>query len=185
MKKTETVTKIHAVTPVNDIQSSLGSFDWHWSMLDGMKFETPSIVEALEVEIIRCKPGETEAVLKEIDGRGFIPAPSPYVLGLGVQHPAVIKEHGWIVSLDEQNVLLDGSGGPCFLDLDWSDGRGLSLAERAGGWDDDWWFAVVRKDSSELVPKPLSTETLSTSEMTEGQMISALKEKGYAISKNF
>lgn len=130
MKATKTKSiRTYEVTPINDIQSSFAHFDWHWSVLDGMRFVTPSATEdAAKIELIRCKPGTTEETLREIGERGYAAAPSPYLLGLGVQHRAVIEECGLIVSLDERNLLLYDGGDPCFLSLDWDGERDLVLA---------------------------------------------------------
>lgn len=145
--KARTPNPAFVVTPLNDIKGNMKNFDWAYDHLANLTFKMESNDGPKTIELIKCKPGETEAILKQIDIDGFMPAPSPYVLGLGVQHPGVIKEYQWIVSLDEKNLLLDGRGSPCFLVLDWRGGRRLGLARRAGGWDDDWWFAVVRKES--------------------------------------
>jgi hypothetical protein len=45
------------------------------------------------------------------------------------------------------NLLLNDNGNPCFLNLNWNDKRNLNLTKRAGKWNDNWWFAVVRKSS--------------------------------------
>jgi hypothetical protein len=145
--KARTPNPAFVVTPLNNMKGNAKHFDWVYDHITktNLKFKVESNDGPKTVELIKCKPGETEDVLKEIDERGFMPVPSPYVLGLGVQHPAVIKEYGWIVSLDEQNLLLSDDGDPCFLSLGWDDERVLSLTRRAGGWNGIWWFAVVRK----------------------------------------
>lgn len=144
--KARTPNPAFVVTPLNDIKGNMQNFDWAYDHLANLAFKVESNDGPKTIELKKYT-GETEDILKQIDVDGFVPAPSPYVLGLGVQHPGVIKEHGWITSLDEENVLLDDDGDPCFLDLGWDVERGLSLASRAGGWYDSWWFAVVRKES--------------------------------------
>ena len=145
--KARTPNPAYIVTPVNDIQGSLDKFDWHYDWIKKQKlvFKVDSSDGPKTIELIKCTPASTDATLKEIDSLGFMPAPSPYLLGLGVQHPDVIKEHEWIVSLDDANLLPDEYGDLCFLDLDWRGERDLFLTERDGEWRDDWWFAVVRK----------------------------------------
>lgn len=152
MSNTLQKTKTYTVTPLNDIKGNMKNFDWAYDHLAKLTFKVESNDGSKTIELIKCKPGETEVILKEIDDRGFVSAPSPYVLGLGVQHPGVIKEHGFIVSLDEKNLLLCRSGYPCFLNLHWYDRLSLSLAKRAGEWHDGWWFAVVRKENLDLNP---------------------------------
>lgn len=169
-----TTTKTYTVTPINDIKGNMDKFDWAYSHLEICTFPTP-VTEILGIELIKCKVGSTEAVLAEIAERGYSPAPSPYVLGLGVQHPAVIKEYGYIVSLDENNVLRDGNGDPCFLLLGWGGERRLDLARRAGGWDGFWWFAVVRKEPKTLNPQPLDTQILNA--------LTLLKSNGFKITR--
>ncbi|MDB5255005.1 MAG: hypothetical protein JWL92_381 [Candidatus Nomurabacteria bacterium] len=143
--KARTPNPAFVVIPLNDLKGNMDNFKWVRNHLAKLKFNVESTDGPKIIELIKCKPGKTEAVLKEINENGFIPAPSPYVLGLGVQYPDVIKEYGRIISLDEQNVLLRGSCDPCFLYLYWDGLRNLSLTKRAGWWDDRWWFAVVRK----------------------------------------
>jgi hypothetical protein len=143
--KARTPNPAFVVTPLNDIKGNMKNFDWAYDHLATIAFKLESNNGPKTIELKKYT-GETEDILKQIDADGFVPAPSPYVLGLGVQHPAVIKEYGWITSLDENNVLLRDDGNPCFLNLDWDDECSLSLTRRAGEWDDDWWFAVVRKE---------------------------------------
>lgn len=144
--KARTPNPAFVVTPLNDIKGNMKNFDWAYEHLAKLAFKLESNDGPKTIELKKYT-GETEDILKQIDADGFVPAPSPYVLGLGVQHPAVIKEYGWITSLDEQNVLLYDRGYPCFLDLDWDGERYLGLTYRAGEWDGRWWFAVVRKES--------------------------------------
>lgn len=177
-----TKTKTYTVQPLNDIKANMDKFDWAYSWLENVSFKTPAKDEPLEIELIQCRIGQTEDILKEIDERGYIPAPSPYLLGLGVQYPKVHKEYKYIVSLDEKNLLLDGDGDPCFLSLGWDGERRLGLATRAGEWDVDWWFAVVRKDASTLNPEPLNTQALNAS---LEEAIKIVKEAGYKVIKEF
>ena len=177
----------YIVTPLNDIKENMKNFDWAYDHLANLAFKVESNDGPKTIELKKYTPGETEDILKQIDADGFMPAPSPYVLGLGVQHPAVIKEYGYIVSLDEKNVLLDDFGDPCFLSLDWLDGRDLGLTRRAGVWYDDWWFAVVRKDTSKLNKDahnsaPLVLKTSDT--LSLEQMIGRIVMEGYTVSKN-
>lgn len=146
--KVRTPNPAFIVTPLNDIKGNMKNFDWVYHHLEKVTFITESNDGPKTIELKKYKPGETEDVLKQIDEDGFVPAPSPYMLGLGVQHPGVIKEYQWIVSLDEKNVLLNDDGDPCFLNLRWRGKRDLSMAMRAGRWDDGWWCAVVRKEPS-------------------------------------
>lgn len=148
--KSRTPNPAFNVIPINTVagisQHFDGMYDWITPITCPVK---PVADEPRIIELIKVTPfQDTEATLKEIDALGFAPAPSNYVLGLGVQYPDVHKEYRYIVSLDEQNVFPGRSGSPCFLCLSWGGERELSLAYEAGGWSDGWWFAVVRKDSS-------------------------------------
>ncbi len=144
--KARTPNPAFVVTPLNDIKGNMKNFDWVYDHLANLVFKVESNDGPKTIELKKYT-GETEDILKQIDADGFVPASSPYVLGLGVQHPSVIKEYQWITSLDEKNVLLSDGGGPCFLSLYWGGERRLRLTSRAGEWDDRWWFAVVRKES--------------------------------------
>ncbi len=145
--KARTPNPAFPVTPVNDLQGNLDKFDWHYDHIKNKKltFKVESNDGVKTIELIKCTPAETDATLKEIDSLGFMPAPSPYLFGLGIQHPEIIEEYKNIVSLDEANLLPSDDGDPSFLNLYWRGGRDLNLAFRAGEWDDDWWFAVIRK----------------------------------------
>jgi hypothetical protein len=143
--KARTPNPAFVVTPLNDIKGNMKNFDWAYVHFANLAFKLESNDGSKTIELKKYT-GETENILKQIDADGFMPAPSPYVLGLGVQHPAVIKEYGYIVSLDEKNVLRRDGGDPCLLSLSWHGKRNLDLTKRAGEWHDDWWFAVVRKE---------------------------------------
>ena len=143
--KERTPNPAFVVNPLNDIKGNMENFDWAYDKFAQLTFKVEASGGPKTIELIQCDPGETESILKQIDDRGFMPAPSPYVLGLGVQHPGAIEEYKYIVSLDEANLLPDGGGDPSFLDLYWYGERRLDLTRRAGGWNDRWWFAVVRK----------------------------------------
>lgn len=133
------------VTPLNDIEGNMGNFKHPAKHLAKLKFNVECADGPKTIELIQCKPGKKEVVLKEIDERGFIPAPSQYLLGLGVQYPAAIKQYVWIISLDEQNILLRENGTPCFLYLYCDGCRNISLTKCDGLWNIRWWFAVIRK----------------------------------------
>lgn len=45
------------------------------------------------------------------------------------------------------NLLPNENGNLCFLNLNWNGKRNLNLTKRDGKWNDNWWFAVVRKSS--------------------------------------
>lgn len=143
--KSRTPNPAFIVNPINSVEGIQNYFDWVYDWITPEHCPLKPVEGAKTIELIKCKPGETEDVLKEIDERGFISAPSNYVVGLGVDHPGTIKEYQYIVSLDENNVFTDENGIPCFLNLFWNGERYLYLFERAGLWDDDWWFAVIRK----------------------------------------
>lgn len=144
--KSRTPNPAFIVNPINSVEGIQNHFDWVYDWITPKHCPLKSVEGAKTIELIKCKPGETEDVLKEIDERGFYPAPSNYVLGLGVEYPETIKEYQYIVSLDENNVFTDEEGHPCFLVLHWHGSRYLSLYKgRAGEWDGGWWFAVLRK----------------------------------------
>jgi len=137
----------YSVTPINTVKGIKDSFDWmnDWITVKHCPLK-PVADEPKIIELIKLTPGlSTEASLKEIDELGFEPAPSNYVLGLGVQHPDAQREHKYVVSLDKQNLFPDEDGGQCFLCLSWYGKRYLDMAAEAFDWADGWWFAVVRK----------------------------------------
>lgn len=137
------------VKPVNTVDGIKKYFDWMYDWITPKHcLLKPVADESKIIELIKCKPGSTEATLKEIAERGFDPAPSNYVLGLGVQHPDAHREHKYVVSLDKENLFDDKDGRPCFLCLYWYGKSSLDMARESGGWHGHWWFAVVRKSTS-------------------------------------
>ncbi len=139
----------YSVKPVNTVEGISKYFDWMYDWITPKHCPLKQVAdEAKIIELIKCKPGSTEATRKEIAERGFEPAPSNYVLGLGVQHPDAHKEHKYVVSLDKENLFGGKRGSPCFLCLYWDGERNLFMAYESGDWVGDWWFAVVRKSAS-------------------------------------
>jgi len=137
------------VRPINTVEGIKKHFDWMYDWITPKHCPLkPVAEEAKIIELIKCKPGSTEATRKEIDERGFESAPANYLVGLGVQHPDAHTEHKYVVSLDKQNLFGDSYGFPCFLCLNWFVGRRLSMVDDSNDWSDDWWFAVVRKSPS-------------------------------------
>lgn len=132
------------VNPCNDIKENIKNFDWASPRLTNSTFKLESNDGPKTIELKKYT-GKIEDILKQIDADGFVPAPSPYVLGLGVQHPDIIKKYGWVTSLDEKNFLLRDRGRLGLLSLGWGGKRNLHLAQRLGEWGDFWWFAVIRK----------------------------------------
>jgi hypothetical protein len=141
------------VHPVNDIQGNIPNFDGgaHPDIeANNMVLKKSHYqYEPQYVELIQCTPGETEDIAREIARRGYISAPTPYVVGLGVQHGTVLAgQYKAIVSLDLKNIFYRKDGQPCFLSLNWVRGTGLilSVANKKGQWiASGWWFAVIKK----------------------------------------
>lgn len=145
--KSRTPNPAYFVKPINTVEGIEESFDeiFDWITPEHCPLK-PVADESKIIELIKLTPGfSTEASLKEIDELGFEPAPSNYVLGLGVQHPDAHREYKYVVSLDKQNLFPDEYGSLCFLCLRWGDERHLYMIREAGGWNGGWWFAVVRK----------------------------------------
>ncbi len=141
------------VNPINDIQASLDNFGWYyeWIKTQKLEFNLESTDGSQAVELIKCKPGKFDVILREIDARGYMPAPSPYLLGLGVQYPQVIKEYGLIVSLDENNLLPREDNRLCFTGLSWRNLNVLYLVETRTNFINGWWFAVLKKNAIQPV----------------------------------
>lgn len=142
---------INGVTPVNNIQDSLVKFDRYSRWLEKEKIEfrmeCKDISISKDILLIKCKPAYFEATIKEIDDRGFVSVPSPYLLGLGVNHyDSIKKDYGCIISLDVENIIRDESDNKSFLYLNLCGERKLLLAKYNGKFSDDWWFAVTRRD---------------------------------------
>ncbi len=147
--KSRTPNPAFNVLPINTVVGIAKHFFW---MYNGISPTTCPIkqvpYESKIIELIKLTPGQsTEQCLQEIDKLGFEPAPTNYVLGLGVQHHDAQKEYKHIVSLDKNNIFPRKDGCRCFLCLIWYSGRQLSMAREMGDWDDAWWFAVVPKDT--------------------------------------
>lgn len=146
---------IGMVEPVNDLQAATAGYFDEKCRLDiqteRMCFKVFSYVPRY-VELIECHPGTTNQILSEIDRRGYVPAPSPYVLGLGIQYVEVFTKYRYIVGLDKNNLLCRKDGVECFLSLNQPAGNGdnlLSLATHQGVWiAAGWYYAVIKKESA-------------------------------------
>ncbi len=143
--KSRTPNPTFTVNPINSVDGIQKYFDWVYEWIMPEHCPLKPVEGAKIIELIKCKPGETEDILKEIDERGFYPAPSNYVVGLGVDHPGTIKEYQHIISLDEKNIFTDKVGVTCSLSLYWFGRRHLILSKHERGWGVYWWIAVIRK----------------------------------------
>ena len=142
-----TTTKTYNIKPINTVKDIDKHFDWMYDWITPEHCPLKKVSKSLDVELINLgKYISTDNAILELDKMGYKPAPSNYVLGLGVQHPEAHKEHKYIVSLDKENIFAGEDGGPCFLCLGWDDGRRLILASESYDWNDRWWFAVIRKE---------------------------------------
>lgn len=131
------------VKPVNDIQGSLEKFTsfYPWIKEMNLQFKTESQEGPMKIRLIHWDKAKSES---------FIPAPSPYLLGLGIEYPEVIEKYGFILSPDSQNLFFDENGSHCYLNLckdgprnrNWTGPRILGLVptfvDRTG-----WWCAVI------------------------------------------
>lgn len=139
--------KGYKVRPINTVEGISKYFDWvyNWITPEHCPLKPVNNLEK-DIELIKFdKYLSTDDAIKEIAAQGYVPAPSNYLLGLGVQYPEIHKGKKWIVSLDKQNLFADQDGIPCFLCLGWGDERCLHVVYGTGVWGDGWWFAVVRK----------------------------------------
>jgi len=109
------------------------------------------ITGPLTVKLIKCNSGYNEEVLKEIDKRGYILVPTPYLLGLGIKYPEIHKKYKNIVSLDVENIFLRRKV-KYFLNLSWSNRNKsrkkweINTLNWCGRWyKNKWWFAVTAK----------------------------------------
>lgn len=174
-----TKTKTYTVQPINTVEGIKKHLDWVYSWITAEHCPLKPSTGEQEVELINLGGYySTEDAIKKMDDMGYIPAPSPCLLGLGVQHPDIIKEKKWIVSLDEQNLLPNEFGDLCFLYLRWHDRHYLDLALRAGKWTGRWWFAVVRKSLNTDSPKSLESLTLNRAiEICKAAGLKVIEEK--------
>lgn len=138
------------VNPLNKIQENLEKFGERYYPLikeNNLEFKFIGATFAKDIELIKCEPAEMDATLREIDERGYVSVPSPFILGLGVENPYLLKEYyGCIISLDSVNLLRDMYPYSGFLFLDLCTDLRLGLAKSDGKFSDHWRFAVVSKD---------------------------------------
>ena len=138
------------VLPINEIEPNLKKFNKYYNWIQKKHFEFKLKSNGLrKIELIKCQPKQTHQILKEMEERGYLPAPSPYLLGIGIQYPGAVEKYGAIVSLDQNNLFVHEGGELCFLDVFWQEGCYLNLAESKDVWDPRWWFAVIRVESFE------------------------------------
>lgn len=169
--------KKYTLKPTNNLDESRSKYDWVYYWISDKNTPLKPQEGEKEIELINFgKYITTEDALKEFEAQGYEPAPSNYLVTLGIEYPDVLKEKSFIVSLDEKNLLPGDDGSPSFLYLGWRGERSLGLAKRAGEWNDSWWFAVVRKplNSESETLKNLDTLTLS-------RAIEIVKVAGYRV----
>lgn len=99
------------------------------------------------VELIGDLSGTTEEILSEIDRRGYVPAPTCCLLGLCIRNPAVIKMYEFLVTLYINDLFMDEHKKEYFLGIGWH-GNGKSHLRKVFKsrlWNEDVWFAVIKK----------------------------------------
>ena len=134
------------VDPINTIKGNTTSFDWVLPSLENAAFKKVSNLGKKEIILIEWDPSwfDTQGILEQIDAQGFIPTPSPYVFGLGIQFPKVFEDYGYITSLDNENLFLNEEGNTGYLCIG-SEGEHL-LDVTKNKWTKEWWFAVMFKE---------------------------------------
>lgn len=97
--------RIYMVDPVNDLlqlQNDSTNFVFDPEYVEKkVNILTPSQLRQ-PIQLIHAS-GDGYEMLEEIKGRGFVPAPSPYLFGLGLQYPETISEYKRVASYDENN----------------------------------------------------------------------------------
>jgi hypothetical protein len=144
---------IGLVEPCNDIQQALSLFDtFHDDIKTQNMVLTVASHGAKEIEFVECPPGkETGELLLWIDQQGYMPAPTPYILGLGSpEHSLLVEALGYILGLDMHNLVRKKDGEPCFITTNYvrRTGRILSIAKSKGYWmASGWYLAIIKKES--------------------------------------
>lgn len=152
-KKVEGPFVVSNVNPLNDILANLVSFHKFAPCLEKnlVEFRLCSKDISQNIELIKCEPAEIETTLKEISDRGYVSVPSPYLLGLGIHHYHLLKDnYSSIISLDLENIIRDESDNKSFMYLSLAGKRKLYLAKYNGKFNQEWWFAVVRKENKKF-----------------------------------
>lgn len=92
---------------------------------------------------------------KEYEVRGLFPAPLNVLLEADVKED-VNKDHKYIGTHWK-----DAKGNWCYAMFSrWCGKREVCVSRHGGGWDDDWWFAGVRKNALSSGTQP-SSDSLS------------------------
>ncbi len=92
------------VNPLTSLEGVAENFKNESEYLQGIVLDIKRNDGAQIVELIECEAYWKDDIRKDVDERGYIFAPRPYLLGLGVQHPqAVESEDNIIISLDKEN----------------------------------------------------------------------------------
>lgn len=148
--KNRTPNPAFLVMPLNNIYENFENFasrDIDFTNFE-FKFKT-KIKDGLKIIELKKYSGGKREIMKQIDTDGFVSAPLPYLLGLGVQYPALIKGYDIIFSLDKKNLLVDDRNSSCRIVLQQGRHLGLTSLDDSRRYHDQW-FAVIRKEP--LVP---------------------------------
>lgn len=136
------------VFPVNTVKDVSKKFMYYeeWITPENCPLKL-TLDEPKIVELIKVKPGKYKTILQRMqNGNIFIPAPSNYLIGLGMQYPELYKEFENIISFDEDNVFPDEYGFPSVMTINFDHKHSLYLRGIAREeFDEKWWIAVIRK----------------------------------------
>ena len=112
-RKHQLETQVYVVEPVNDLKANLDKFQRIYDFKSKNRFmkepvnpkiNVPSF-SALPVTFISLDGDGPDDIAKQIDEKGFVFAPTPYVVGLGIQYPEVYSKYHKIRTLKEKTGL--------------------------------------------------------------------------------
>jgi hypothetical protein len=113
----------------------------HSSEIEKLEFKN-KFFKKINVFLKRFEQAGTDETIEQAIKLGLMFVPSPYLFGLGVKHPNLIKQCRLISSIDDTNLFPQNGGS--FLSLRHVAGKNeVILIDRYGTWGKSWVFGVV------------------------------------------
>ena len=107
MTKIKILPKVFIVSPVNNLQSNLHHFDHDiWLENKHVKFSRNNSCP-MRIQLAEAFFGTIDSIIYDFKQEGFICAPSPYLLGLGIKYPLELREFSSVASMDTVNLMID------------------------------------------------------------------------------
>lgn len=97
------------------------------------------------VYILKCDTGTVTDIIISLFRKGYVPATTPYLIGLGMQYPEVQVKYNYILALDMNNAFPDRNENNSLIFLRNDNMRRLDIIGMGRRWNDKWWYVAAFK----------------------------------------